>query len=309
MTMTTSAEGPVSDEQLASAFAGHRPYLHAMAGRMLGSPADADDAVQEAWVRLARAGGDGIAELRAWLTTVTARICLDMLRARGVRGEQPLEISMSLPAVRLAGDAPADPEAEALLAESVSLALYVVMDALTPAERVAFVLHDVFDVPFGSVAAVLGRSTDAAKMLASRARGRVRLSQPGEPAGPGGQAGREVIDAFFAAARQGDIGALLEVLAPDVELQAVGPAGGTLARGAAGVAARASMGAMLARAGARLHPAVLDGLPGVLVVEDGRPVSVVAFVVGDGKVKAIKMLPDPARLAALVPPWAVREVR
>src|SRR5712691_4819344 len=163
MTMTTSGEGPVSDEQLASAFAGHRPYLHAMANRMLGSHADADDAVQEAWVRLARTGGDDIAELRAWLTTVTARICLDMLRARGARGEQALEISLSMPLGSLEGDASADPEKEAFLAESVSLALYVVMDALTPAERVAFVLHDVFDVPFGSVAAVLRRSTDATK--------------------------------------------------------------------------------------------------------------------------------------------------
>src|SRR5712691_3372970 len=274
MTMTTSGEGPVSDEQLASAFAGHRPYLHAMANRMLGSHADADDAVQEAWVRLARTGGDAIAELRAWLTTVTARICLDMLRARGARGEQPLEISLSMPLGSLEGDASADPEKEALLAESVSLALYVVMDALTPAERVAFVLHDVFDVPFGSVAAVLRRSTDATKMLASRARGRVRLSGPGDPVAAGGQAGREVIDAFFAAARQGDIDALLDVLAPDVELQAMGPAGRTVVRGAANVAARASAGAMLARAGARLHPAVLDGLPGVLIVVDGRPVAV-----------------------------------
>jgi RNA polymerase sigma-70 factor (ECF subfamily) len=220
-----------------------------------------------------------------------------------VRGEQPLEISLSMP-LSMEGDASADPEREALLAESVSLALYIVMDALTPAERVAFVLHDVFDVPFGSVAAVLGRSADAAKMLASRARGRVRLSEPGVPVGAAGQADREVIDAFFAAARQGDIDALLGVLAPDVELQAAGPAGRAVVRGAASVAARASAGAALARAGARLHPAVLDGLPGVLIVVDGRPVTVFAFVVGDGKVKAIKTMADPARLAALVPPWA-----
>jgi RNA polymerase sigma-70 factor (ECF subfamily) len=280
----------VSDEQLASAFAEHRPYLHAVADRMLGSDADADDAVQAAWVRLARTGVDGIAELRAWLTTVTARICLDMLRARGVRGEQPLEISTRMLLASLEGDASADPEKEALLVESVSLALYVVMDALTPAERVAFVLHDVFDVPFGSVAAVLGRSTDAAKMLASRARGRLRLSEPGDLAGAGGQAGREVIGAFFAAARQGDIDALLGVLAPDVELQAVGPAGRTVVRGAANVAARVLTGAVLVRAGTRLHPAVLGGLPGVLVVVDGRPVTVFAFIVGDGKVKAIKRM-------------------
>jgi RNA polymerase sigma-70 factor (ECF subfamily) len=292
----------VSDEQLASAFAEHRAYLHAMAGRMLGSHADADDAVQEAWVRLARTGGDGIAELRGWLTTVTARICLDMLRARGARGEQPLEISMSVPPRGLAEDASADPEREALLAESVSLALYVVMDALTPAERVAFVLHDVFDIPFGSVAAVLGRSTDATKMLASRARGRVRLSEPGDAAGPGGQAGRPVMDAFFAAARDGDIAALLDVLAPDVELQ-MGPAWMTVARGAATVAPRASAGAMLAGTGVSSHPAVLDGLPAVLMVADGRPLTVVAFQVEDGKITAIKIMAGPARLAALVTPW------
>jgi len=225
-----------------------------------------------------------------------------MLRARGVRGEQPLEISLSLPVESLEPGASADPEKEALLAESVSLALYVVMDALTPAERVAFVLHDVFDVPFGSVAAVLVRSTDATKMLASRARGRVRLAAPDDPAGAGSQAGREVIDAFFAAARQGDIAAPLEVLAPDVELRAAGPAGRTFSRGAASVAARASAGA-LGRAGARLHPAVLDGLPGVLVVVDGRPVSVIAFRVGDGKVTAITTMADPVRLAALIPSW------
>jgi RNA polymerase sigma-70 factor (ECF subfamily) len=176
------------------------------------------------------------------------------------------------------------------------------MDALTPAERVAFVLHDLFDVPFGSVAAVLGRSTDATKMLASRARGRVRLSEPGDPAGAGGQAGREVIDAFFAATRDGDIEALLDVLAPDVELQMMGPAWKTVARGAATVASRASAGAALAGAGGRMHPAVMDGLPAVLVVVDGRPVTVAAFLLGDGKVKAIRMMADPARLA-LVAPW------
>jgi RNA polymerase sigma-70 factor (ECF subfamily) len=294
----------VSDEELASAFAGHRPYLHAIAYRMLGSHADADDAVQEAWVRLARAGGDGIAELRGWLTTVTARLSLDMLRSRGVRGEQPLEVSLSLPRNGRGDDAAAGPEAEALLADSVSLALYVVMDALTPAERVAFVLHDVFDVPFGLVADVLGRSADATKMLASRARGKVRLSEPGvtgTPGDAGGQASRDVIDAFFAAARAGDIDALVGVLAPDVVLRAAGPGGSRTARGAATVAARA---AMFARTDAVLHPVTAGGLPGVLVMVNGRPVTLFAFLVQDGKVSAVSAVNDPERLARVIPPLA-----
>jgi RNA polymerase sigma factor (sigma-70 family) len=165
------------EEELAAGFETQRSYLHAIAFRMLGSHADADDAVQEAWLRLARTGG-GIEDLRGWLTTVTGRICLDVLRRRGVRAEQPLEISVGLPPREVAGVWRTDPEEEALLADSVGLALYVVMDALTPAERVSFVLHDVFEVPFGAIATILGRSTAATKMLASRARGRVRLGTP-----------------------------------------------------------------------------------------------------------------------------------
>ena len=157
---------------------------------MLGSHADADDAVQEAWLRLARTGGDGIEDLRGWLTTVTGRICLDVLRRRGVRAEQPLEISAGM-LPQKAGDGRTGPEEEALLADTVGLALYVVMDALTPAERVSFVLHDVFEVPFGAIATILGRSTAATKMLASRARGRIRL---GTPTAAADAAAREVID-------------------------------------------------------------------------------------------------------------------
>jgi RNA polymerase sigma factor (sigma-70 family) len=148
---------------------------------MLGSHADADDAVQEAWLRLARTGGGGIEDLRGWLTTVTGRICLDMLRKRGVRAEQPLEIRVGMLPREATGDSRIDPEEEALLADSVGLALYVVMDALTPAERVSFVLHDVFEVPFDTIAAILGRSTAATKMLASRARGRIRLGRRRRP--------------------------------------------------------------------------------------------------------------------------------
>ena len=185
------------EEQLAAEFETHRSYLHAIAFRTLGSHADADDAVQEAWLRLARTGGGDIEDLRGWLTVVTGRICLDALRRRGVRGEQPLELSIGMLRGEAAGDLGIDPEEEALLADSVGVALYVVMDALTPAERVSFVLHEVFEIPFGSIAAILGRSTAATKMLASRARGRIRLGTPGAGADA---AAREVVDAFLAAA-------------------------------------------------------------------------------------------------------------
>ncbi|MFG2017361.1 sigma-70 family RNA polymerase sigma factor [Actinomadura geliboluensis] len=280
------------EEQLAAEFEAQRPYLRAIAFRVLGSHADADDAVQEAWLRLARAGG-GIDDLRGWLTTVTGRICLDLLRRRKVRGEQPLELDIGLPA----GDDGGDPEREALLADSVGLALYVVMDALTPAERVAFVLHDVFEVPFDAVAAILGRSTPAAKMLASRARGRLRL---GAPVADAHAAARDVINAFLTAVGEGDVGGLLDVLAPGVVLRGQGPQGAVLVRGAEKVAAQA---ASFAAPGARAHPALLDGVPGVLITVGGRPVTVLAFTVKDGVVTAIRGLTDPARLAQIVPSW------
>jgi RNA polymerase sigma factor (sigma-70 family) len=181
------------EERLAAEFEVHRPYLHAVAYRVLGSHADADDAGQEAWLRLARAGADGIGDLRGWLTTVTGRICLDILRRRGARREQPLELDIGLLPREAVGDSRTDPEREALLGDSVGLALYVVMDALTPAERVSFVLHDVFEVPFDAIAAILDRSPAATKMLASRARGRIRLG----PQAPGGDSaargGREIM--------------------------------------------------------------------------------------------------------------------
>ncbi|MEV0567486.1 sigma-70 family RNA polymerase sigma factor [Dactylosporangium sp. NPDC050588] len=267
-------------------FDAHRPYLHAVAYRILGSHADADDAVQEAWLRLARTGSEGIDDLRGWLTTVTSRICLDTLRVRGRRGEEPLELLVG----SLSDDA--DPEREAMLAESVGLALYVVMDALTPAERVSFVLHDVFDVPFDAIAGVLGRSTAATKMLASRARSRVRL---GRPSAADQAAARQVIDAFLAAGR-GDVAALLTVLAPDIELRAAG----TLIRGATAVATQATT---FARPDAVVHPALIDGVPGVLVTVGGRPVTVMAFTVTGGVVTRISTLTDPARLAQIVPSW------
>ncbi|MEV0617334.1 sigma-70 family RNA polymerase sigma factor [Nonomuraea sp. NPDC050404] len=284
------------EDQLAAEFEIQRSYLHAMAFRLLGSHADADDAVQEAWLRLARTGGDGIEELRGWLTTVTVRICLDGLRRRGVRGEQPLlelEIGM-LPREEVWGSR-IDPEGEVLLAESVGLALHVVMDVLSPAERVAFVLHDVFEVPFDAIASMLGRSTAAAKMLASRARGRLRLGAPAADT-----AGRKVVEAFFEAAGRGDVAGLVSVLAPDVELRAQGAAGLGTVRGAGKVAAQA---AMYRNPDARQHLVLVDGLPGVLITVGGRPVTVMAFTVADGVVTAIRMLTDPGLLGQVVPAW------
>ena len=286
------------EEQLAAGFEVHRPYLHAIAFRILGSHADADDAVQEAWLRLARTGG-GIEDLRGWLTTVTGRICLDALRRRGVRGEQRLELGVGMLPQEPAAGSRIDPEEQALLADSVGLALYVVMDALTPAERVSFILHDVFEVPFDAIAAILGRSTAATKMLASRARGRIRL---GTPATAADAAAREVVDAFFAAAGRGDLAGLLAVLAPEVELRTQGPDGTVVVRGAGEVAARATMAAG-PRAGTVLHPVLVDGVPGVLITVGGRPVTVMAFTVADGAIAAIRVLTAPDRLAQVVPSW------
>jgi len=285
------------EEELAAEFELHRPYLHAIAFRVLGSHADADDAVQEAWLRLTRTGGGGIEDLRGWLTTVTGRICLDSLRRRGTRREQPLELSLGMLPLEDTEARSIDPEHEAVLAESVGLALYIVMDALTPAERVSFVLHDVFEMPFDAVGAILGRSTAAAKMLASRSRERIRLGTPETAADT---AARDVIDAFFAAAGRGDLAGLLAVLAPDVELRAHGPEGTVVVHGADTVAGRARMGA---RPGAQTRPAVVDGLPGVLITVAGRPVTVMAFTVAGGAIIAIHVLTDSDRLAQVVPSW------
>lgn len=283
------------EERLAAEFEIHRPYLHAIAFRVLGSHADADDAVQEAWLRLARADSGSIEELRGWLTTVTSRICLDMLRRRGVRGEEPLELSVGM--LALDADPGTNPEDEALLADSVGLALYVVMDELTPAERVSFVLHDVFEIPFDAIAGVLGRSIPATRMLASRARARIRLGAPGTATDA---AGREVIDAFLAAAGRGDLEGLLAVLDPEAELHGVGPQGAFVVHGAEQIARNARVGA---RQGALVHPVVVDGLPGLLVTIDGRPHTVLAVTVTNGVITMIRSLSDPDRLAQIVPSW------
>ncbi|HEX5309816.1 MAG TPA: sigma-70 family RNA polymerase sigma factor [Solirubrobacteraceae bacterium] len=293
---------------LAAGFERQRPYLRTVALRMLGSGDDADDAIQEAWLRLSRAGGDGIEDLRAWLTTVTSRVCLDMLRSRRTRREVPVEIDLD---ELLGGRARTDPtgraptpEDEVLLAESVGLALHVVMDSLTPAERVAFVLHDIFDLPFGQIADVLGRSADAVKMLASRARRRVRLVSP--EAHREDADDRAVVEAFFTATGSGDLSALLALLAPDAELHVLTTQGVTLVQGAATIASqaklRASQGAGLRRV---MRPVTARGATGVLLVVDGQPVSVMTFTVQEGLITEMRSIIDPDRLAQIVPSWAV----
>jgi RNA polymerase sigma factor (sigma-70 family) len=288
----------VSD-QLALEFEQQRPRLRAVAYRMLGSIAEADDAVQEAWLRLTRSDHAEVRNLAAWLTTVVGRVALDMLRARHSRRETPLRDAVAAwpdpvvsPADRI------DPEQEALLADSVGLALMVVLETLTPAERLAFVLHDLFGVPFADVGPMLDRSADAAKMLASRARRRVRGATP-PPADLKRQ--REVVDAFRAAARDGDFDALVAVLHPDVEVIAdadsLRPGGPLRVSGAEAAARQALSFRTLARFA---RPVVVNGTPGVLVLPEGAPpLALLAFTVKDGLITRLDVLADRERLAQL----------
>jgi len=282
------------DQWLAARFEEHRGELRAVAYRMLGSLAEADDAVQEAWLRLSRSDVSGVNNLGAWLTTVVGRVCLNMLRSRSTRREDPLTPHLPDPVVTRAEDT--DPEHQALLADSVGLALLVVLDMLTPAERLAFVLHDMFAVPFDHIAPIVGRPPAAARQLASRARRRV------QGAGPHDRdlaRQRQVVDAFFAAARDGDFAALVAVLDPDVVLRADGgaqPGASAVIRGAAAVARQALMFAGPARL---TQPVLVNGAAGVVVTVDGRPVSVMSFTVTAGKIAAIDALTDPLRLRQL----------
>jgi RNA polymerase sigma factor (sigma-70 family) len=278
---------------LAERFDAERPRLRAVAYRMLGSLAEAEDAVQEAWLRLARHDQAAIDNLGGWLTAVVGRVCLDMLRARAARREDPLDARLPDPVVTY-GDT-SDPEAEAVLADSVGLALLVVLETLRPAERLAFVLHDMFAVPFDEIAGVLGRSTGATKMLASRARRRVRGAVPAPDADAARQ--RAVVDAFLAAARRGDFQALVAVLHPDVVLRADTAGGPVVATGPRDVAGRA---AMFARLAGRVRPVLVNGAPGVLAATaDGAPMSVMAFTVVADRIVEIDSIADPDRLAAL----------
>jgi RNA polymerase sigma factor (sigma-70 family) len=284
------------DEQewLAQRFEEHRPRLRAVAYRMLGSVSEADDAVQDAWLRLARADAGKVENLGAWLTTVVARVSLNMLRSRSTRREQPMDVHLPDPIVDPADGT--DPEHEALLADSVGLALLVVLETLTPPERLAFVLHDMFAVPFDDIAPIVDRSSDATRQLASRARRRVRGAAPTPDADLNEQ--WEVVNAFVAAARDGDFDALVAVLDPDVVLRADGGATG-LSRVVRGAETVASGAVMFSRIGLTVRPALINGSPGTVSYRDGKPFSVGAFTVRGGRIAALDILADPDRLAQL----------
>ncbi|PZF80102.1 RNA polymerase sigma factor SigJ [Jiangella anatolica] len=281
-------------DDLTARFEAHRGQVRAVAYRMLGSLSEADDAVQEAWLRLSRADTTDVRNLGAWLTTVVGRICLDLLRSRTARREEPLDLRLPDPVISPA--AGVDPEQEALLADSVGLAMLVVLDTLQPAERLAFVLHDTFAVPFDDIAPIVGRSADATKMLASRARRRVQAATTAPDADLPRQ--REVADAFLAAARAGDFDALVAVLDPDVLLR--GDHGTQrafeLIRGARRVAENAVRFAEAAR---HARPVLVNGVPGLVTAPDGRPLSVMAFTIRGGRIAEIDVLVDPDRLARL----------
>jgi RNA polymerase sigma factor (sigma-70 family) len=280
------------DAALAGLFEEQRPRLRAVAYRMLGSAAEADDAVQEAWLRLSRTGAEGIESLPAWLTTVVARLCLSMLRTRGSRREDPLDDALPEPA----DGAGADPEQEAVLAESVGLAMLVVLDTLAPAERVAFVLHDMFAVPFDEIARMTERTPEAARQLASRARRRVRGASPAARDAELAEQ-RRLVEAFLAASRGGDFAALVAVLDPEVALHADRTAGPTpepvdvrgrqrVARGASAAAARVAF----------TEPALVNGSVGLVMAPAGRLRLVLTFAFTGGVISAIDVVADPERL-------------
>ena len=280
------------DDKLARRFEASRPRLRAMAYRMLGSLSDADDAVQEGWLRAAGADSDDVANLEGWFTTIVARVCLDMLRSRKSRREEPLDPDDAVVAGFEQG-----PEQEAMLADSVGLAMLVVLDKLPPAERVAFVLHDTFGLPFGEIAAITGRTPASARQLASRARRRIQGSEQPRPRLA---RQREVARAFVAAARGGDLGALIAVLDPDVVLRAdaaASPSGVPVTiRGAAAVAGGARAAAARARYG---RVALIDGTPGLVMAPRGRLVLALAFTYSGDKISQIDVIAEPGRLEAL----------
>ncbi len=283
-----------SEQLQAEQFEQNRGHLRAVAQRMLGSAAEADDAVQEAWLRLSRVDAAGVENMRGWLTTVVSRICLDMLRARQSRREDLVETWSETPVVAVFDER--DPEQEALLADSVGVALMVVLDTLSPAERLAFVLHDMFGVSFEEIGPIVDRNAAAARQLASRARRRVRGAD--EPGASSLAQQREVVEAFLAASRDGDFEALLEVLDPGVVFRAetgtAGPLVPAVVRGADEVAT-----AVLTRGRPFAHlgrPAIVNGRPGAVVAFPDRVVSLVAFTIVGGRVTEMDLLVDPVKL-------------
>ena len=281
-------------EWLTDRFEEHRARLRSVAYRMLGSLTEADDAVQDAWLRVSRSDADRIENLGGWLTTIVARVCLNMLRSRNRRREESL--GFHLPDPVISQDTQTQPEEEAVLADSVGLALLVVLDTLSPAERIAFVLHDMFELPFDEIAPMVGRTPEAARQLASRARRRVKGAEL-RATEPDLARQREVVDAFFRAARAGDFDALVAVLNPDVVLRADfgvrRPDLSKVFRGAAAVAKQAFIGAL---PDARLHAALVNGAAGAIVSVRGRPFAVMGFTVAEGRIVEIDAIADPERV-------------
>src|SRR5689334_1717098 len=284
------------NDQLTRRYEASRPRLRAMSYRMLGSLSDAEDAVQEGWMHASAAGAEGVANLEGWFTTIVARVCLDMLRSRKSRREDPLDPDEAMASVAAAEG----PESEALLADSVGLALLVVLDTLPPAERVAFVLHDTFGLPFGEIAEITGRSPAAARQLASRARRRIQGSETDAPDSARLGRQRQVVEAFLAATRGGDLAGLIAVLDPDVVLTSDGaavPAGGArTVRGAQAVARGARASAMRSRYG---RVALVNGAPGLVMAPGGRLVVALAFTFAEDRTPGIDVTADPERLAGL----------
>ena len=282
------------DASLTARFEAARPQLGAVAYRMLGSIEDAQDAVQEAWLRLNGKADPGIVNLDAWLTTVVARICLNMLRARRIRGQEELADHLPDPIVEVKGEF--DPEHRAMLADAVGLALFVVLDTLPPDERLAFVLHDAFAVPFDQIAPIVERTPEATRKLASRARRRIERAEPLPDAALATQ--REAVDAFFAAGRSGDFDRLVSVLHPDVVLRGdFGPA--ATAFRTAGADSVAKLARSYAGPDREVRAATVNGAAGAVIFVGGRAAAVMGFVVRDGRVAAIDVLADPERIAKL----------
>ena len=283
---------------LAERFEEQRPRLRAVAYRMLGSLTEAEDAVQDAWIRVSRAGTTDVENIGGWLTTVVARICLNLLRSRRTRREEL--VGLALPDPVVGPDGELMPEEQMLLADSVGLAMLVVLDTLPPAERLAFVLHDVFDIPFEEIAPIVGRTPTAARQLASRGRRRVKGAGVPRPEADRSRQ-RAVVDAFFSAARKGDFDGLMAVLDPEVVLRSDFGAGRApvpaVIRGAAGVAGQALLGAALPSA--TLHPALVNGSAGVVVTVRGRPFAVMGFVISEGRIVEIDAIADPDRVGRI----------
>jgi RNA polymerase sigma-70 factor (ECF subfamily) len=284
------------DEGLAEQFEAKRTHLRGVAYRMLGSLNEADDAVQEAWLRLSRSGTSGVENLGGWMTTVVARICLDMLRSRKSRREDPLDAEVPSPVA--SRDDMSDPEHEAILADSVGLALLVVLETLAPPERIAFVLHDMFDIPFDEIGSIVGRSPAAARQLASRARRRVQGGPVVLGADRAGQ--RAVVDAFLAALRGGDFEALVAVLDPDVVFRADGAASATGAPAEVRGARTWARGAIAFSKAVQLaQPALVNGAIGVVLAPNGRLSRVLTFTFVHGRIAQVEVIGDPARLREL----------